>query len=120
MPKEPNGTGTEKGKYNVGRIEKIITREGIIKEVVGYGTNDDTLKIWYSLEDMKKAFPNWVRPNPPKYYNSRVFTNSIRRAQERERSGAPPVDQSNRDIQGGRGKGRGRGGTGYSRSSFRP
>ena len=65
MPTEPNGTGTDKAKSIVGRIEKIITREGIIKEVVGYGKDDDNLKIWYSLEDMRKAFPNWVRPNPP-------------------------------------------------------
>ena len=118
VPTEPNGTGNDKTNTTVGRIEKIITREGNIKEVVGYGTNDDTLKIWYSLEDMKKAFPNWVRPNPSKYYNSRVFSNSIRREQGRDRSGAPPGDQSNRDIQGGRGRGRGRGGTGYSRGSF--
>merc|ERR1711895_389565 len=56
----------------------------------------------------------------PKYYNGKVFTNSVRRPQDRERNGAPPGDQSNRDIQGGRGRSRGRGGAGYSRGSFQP
>ena len=117
IPKEPNGTGTEKGKYTTGRIEKIITREGNIKELVGYGKDKETLKIWYSLEEMKKVFPNWVRPNPPKYYNGQVFTNAIRRPQEREKNEAAPIDQSSKDIQGGRGRGRGRGGSGYTRGS---
>ena len=79
VPSEPNGNGAEDTKIKVGRIEPYIDRDGTIKEAVGYGSDDGTLRIWYDLEEMKKAFPNWVIPNPPRYYNSRIFNNSVRR-----------------------------------------
>ena len=111
------GTGTR-----MGRVEPFIDRDGTIKMAISYGSNKETLKTWYNLEEVKRVFPNWVIPDHPRYYNSKSFNPTIRRdlGEKQKKNKTPPGDQSNSDIQGGRGRGRGRGVGGYSRGAYQP
>ena len=118
VPMEADGTGAEGPDNRVGRIEPYIDTNGKIKTAICYGSDMGNLKGWYDLEEVKKVFPNWVIPNPSRYYNGKRFSGTVRREfTEGKKKNAPPGDQSSRDIQGGRGRGRGRGATGYSRGA---
>ena len=120
VPMELNGNGAEGTNTRVGRVEPYIDRDGTIKEAISYGSDNGTLRTWYNMEEIKRVFPNWIIPNPPRYYNNKTFSNTVRRDLDKKKSRAPPGDQSSSDIQGGRGRGRGRGAGGYSRGAYQP
>ena len=122
----PLGTdkdAAEGSQTRIGRVEPYIDRDGTIKKAISYGSDKGTLNTWYSFEEVKKIFPNWIIPDPPKYYNNKSFNPTVRRDlgdNRQKKHKTPPGDQSGNDIQGGRGRGRGRGSGGYSRGAHQP
>ena len=111
IPINPDQEGTEFEESRVARIEPYIDTDGIIRKVLSYGKEAENLGPWYNLEDILKTFPKWKVSEPSKYFNNKKFNKSARRdlqenRKERKKNSYPPVDQSNKDIQGGRGGGK--------------
>ena len=95
----------------MGRIEKYIDIDGMIRKAVSYGMDDFKLKVWYSLDQIIQAFPNWKYEESTKFYNGRKFGMQVKRSSNNDNTSRNkprvPLDQS-QDIQGKRGT-RGRG-----------
>ena len=122
IPVNPDQEGTELEESRVVRIEPYIDTNGVIRKALSYGKDADYLGPWFNLEDIMKTFPKWKIPEPARYFNNKKFSKSARRdlqenRKDRKKSSYPPGDQSNKDIQGGRGGGRGRG---SERGSYQP
>ena len=123
IPTSREEEGVEPTNQRVGRVEKYIDLDGTVKRALCYGEDDLKLGIWYHMEEMRLAFPNWNPPEPSKFYNSRKFANQVRRNTSNETAPKSkpkaPRDQSD-DIQGKRGQ-RGRGSnSGAARGRGRP
>ena len=93
--------------YRVGRIETYVDTDGLYRKALSYGEEDRKLTVWYDLEGMFKAFPEWEIPEPI-FYNGKRFRHQYRRKEE-PTSNDEPGDQSTKDIQRGRSKSRGAG-----------
>ena len=129
-PVDPSQEGSEQEECRVARVEPYIDTDGVIKRALSYGDEAERLTVWFSLEEVQKAYPKWRVANPPKFFNSKKFNKTARRdlqenRRDKKRGNLPPGDQSYKDIQGGRGGGRGRGsGRGgyqpYNRGRGRP
>ena len=123
IPTSRDDKGPDYKDCRMGRIEKYIDLEGKIRRAVSYGNEELKLKVWFNIEDMKTAFPDWHIPNPCPYYNGRRFNLGQRRkagsnSNPTSKPNPQPRDQSGKDIQGRRGnqqpyRGRGRGSRGY-------
>ena len=113
-PVDPSQEGSEQEECRVARVEPYIDTDGVIKRALSYGDDADHLSIWFSLEEVQKAYPKWRIANPSKFFNNKKFSKTARRdlqenKRDRKRGNLPPGDQSTKDIQGGRGGWRGRG-----------
>ena len=122
VPINPEQSATESEHTRVARIEPYIDEDGTIRKALSYGSDKENLGPWYNLEDIKKVFPRWKIPDPSRYFNNKKFNPQARRdlaenRKERKKYKTPPIDQSNNDIQGGRGRGRGRG---FERGTHQP
>ena len=123
IPTSRDDKGPDYKDCRMGRIEKYIDLEGKIRRAVSYGNEELKLKVWFNIEDMKAAFPDWHIPHPCPYYNGRRFNLGQRRqagsnSNPTSKPNPQPRDQSGKDIQGRRGnqqpyRGRGKGSRGY-------
>ena len=121
IPVDPNQEGSEQENCRVARVEPYINIDGKIKKALCYGEEAEYLKIWFYLEDIMKVYTKWKMSIPSKFFNNRKFSKAARRdlQENKKRGNNPPGDQSNKDIQGGRGGWRGRG-RGYWRGGYQP
>ena len=46
--------------YNMARQEPYVTPEGEIKWAIAYGIRPSELNVWYKLDEVHNAFPNWT------------------------------------------------------------
>ena len=53
--------GPEYHSFNVGRIEKYIDINGVMRSAVAYGDEDEKLSIWYNVSDMHERM-DWIIP----------------------------------------------------------
>ena len=65
--------------FNIARIEPYIDQEGEAREAVAYGRNTNNMKIWFDLEEVRRARGSWIFPDTPYFYNSRIWKNKFRR-----------------------------------------
>ena len=79
VPINPDQNAVEGQQTRVGRIEPYIDLNGNIKKALSYGIDKDNLGPWYNLEEVRKTFPKWEIPDPPRYYNNKNFNPQIRR-----------------------------------------
>ena len=109
IPVDKDDKGPIYKDTNIARIEKYINLDGDISRAVSYGEEDTKLKIWFDIEELKKAFPHWIIPNPCPYYNGKKFSPGVRRPPKGNnkpnfnsgpKTNPLPRDQSNKDIQG--------------------
>ena len=93
----------------IARIERYIDLDGKIKRAVSYGDEESKLNVWFDIEEMKQAFPNWYIPTPNPYYNGRRFTPGLRRQAKgagiqepnpNPKINSQPRDQPAKGIQG--------------------
>ena len=47
-------------RYNMARKEPYVTPEGEIKWAIAYGIRPSELNVWYKLDEVYSAFPNWT------------------------------------------------------------
>ena len=59
--------------YLVGRIEKYIDSDGVIREAIAYGTKESELLVWYHLDDIKRTFVKFVFPDVSKWENTKTW-----------------------------------------------
>ena len=109
VPYDKLDVGPEYKDSRIARIEKYIDLEGKIRRAVSYGEEEAKLNVWFNIEDIKTAFPNWLIPTPSPFYNGRRFNPSLRRHAKGVGNPGPnpnpqPRDQSAKDIQGRKGK----------------
>ena len=129
MPSNNKEVGPDYEKHRLGRIERYIDTDGKIRKALSYGNEDTKLTVWFDLEEVLEAFPNWVIPDPGLYYNGRKFNKEAKRIAKGDKI---PGDQP-KGIQGkkqnqnqnqnqrqpqNRGRGRGRGSNSNSNSNF--
>ena len=111
VPRDKMDKGPEYKDSTVARVEKYIDLDGKIRRAVSYGDDESKLKVWFNIEEMKKAFPYWSIPKPILYYNGRRFNPSLRRGKgagnpgpiPNPKTNTQPRDQSAKDIQGRKG-----------------
>ena len=96
VPSNNKEVGPEYEKHRLGRIERYIDTDGKIRKALSYGNEDIKLTVWFDLEEVLKAFPNWVIPDPGVYYNGRKFNKKAKRTPKAEKN---PGDQP-KGIQG--------------------
>ena len=77
-----------------------------------YGTEKRDLLVWYDLDEMLAAFPNWVLPTIPKWENTENWYGGLYRGMNQERSSQRGRSRGSR----GSDRGRGRVSAGNSRS----
>ena len=82
VPVDRLDEGPEYRDSLVARIERAIDVDGNIRRALSYGDEDTKLKAWFDLEEMKVAFPNWIIPNPSKFYNGRRFNAEPRKQKD--------------------------------------
>ena len=71
------------------RIEKYIDQYGTTRKALSYGEDESEMGIWYHLEDIKRAFPEWNPPECSIYYNNKRFLNQIKRDTGGEKTPKP-------------------------------
>ena len=106
VPMSKDDKGPDYKDCIIARIEKYIDLEGRIRRAVSYGNEEIKLKVWFNIEDLKAAFPNWYIPSPSPYYNGRKFSPGQRRqgkGASNPRPNPQSRDQSANDIQGRKG-----------------
>ena len=107
--------GPDYHSFKIGRIEKYVDVNGVIREAVAYGDEDEKLMVWYRVEDMH-AVMRWIIPEESPWVNSRKWVNEYKRftnskKSERGARGAP------RSYPRGRGGGyENRGGQSYRKN----
>ena len=53
VPIQQNQTGgPEYHSYNVGRIERYVDTNGVMRRAMAYGDDSEKLLVWYNVEDM--------------------------------------------------------------------
>ena len=75
VPRNPDTDGGP-NYYNflIGRREKYIDENGIIRSAVAYGDEDIKLTIWFDMEEMTRCLIKWILPEIPFWRNNRVET----------------------------------------------
>ena len=79
----PKAKGDMSGPYYldhiIARIEPYIDMQGKVKEAVAYGRNMNNMKIWFDLEEVRRARGTWIFPDTPYFFNGRIWENKFRR-----------------------------------------
>ena len=64
--------GGDSKSYKVAWKEKYINEEGKQKKAISYGV-DQGLTVWYDMEEMRRAQPQWIPHKEDRYENTRDF-----------------------------------------------
>ena len=64
IPTGRDDRGPDYKNCRMGRMEKYIDTDGKIRRAVSYGEEELKLRVWFHIEDMKAAFPDWHIPDP--------------------------------------------------------
>ena len=96
IPSNNKEVGPDYENYRLGRIERYIDTDGRIRKALSYGNEDIKLTVWFDLEKVLDAYPNWKIPQPGVYYNRKKFNLEAKRTAKTERN---PGDQP-QGIQG--------------------
>ena len=70
--------GPDYHNFKVGWIEMYVDEDGIIKEAVAYGDEDEKRLIWYNVEEMQNAM-KWIIPEKSPWVTSRKWINEYKR-----------------------------------------
>ena len=65
--------------YNIVRVEDYITPDGNTKRAFAYGTNANKMRVWFDLEEVKKAMEAWIFPEIPFFFNGRHWEDKYRK-----------------------------------------
>ena len=64
--------------FSIGRRERYIDEDGVIRSAVAYGDEDIKLTIWFDMEEMTRCLVKWVLPEVPFYWNSKKWKPNLR------------------------------------------
>ena len=78
VPRYRETPGPDYHTFKVGRIEKYVDKEGVIREAVAYGDEDTKLMVWYRVEKLTKVM-SWIIPDVSPWENSRIWNNDYKR-----------------------------------------
>ena len=66
VPKEQgDSTGPDYSSYHIGRLEKYLDTAGITRKAIAYGKDADSMKTWFSFDEVRNALGAWVIPQIP-------------------------------------------------------
>ena len=122
IPYDKYDEGPNYRDSRIARLERYIDIDGKIRRAVSYGEEEAKLNVWFDLDDIKAAFPNWQIPTPSLYYNGKRFNPNMRRKGADNPGTQPnpqPRDQSDKDIQGRKGKYQANKNRGYKGRQYR-
>ena len=108
--------GEEVHNYNVARVEKYVDKDGNEKEAMAYGSDSNSLMVWYDWEEVKRFFKNWTVPDTPRWANTKkwVVTALLEKPKAGNKSGGAMRGSqrgNSRGLYRGNNSGRGRGGS---------